>query len=98
MRLQRPIQRLEGVARVELQGVEPREVRVLVDPTRLAAYSVDVQQLRNLLVQSIAAGTVGSLADGRGLVAAAFPPERFEPRHPERWERLARVFGEITPR
>ncbi len=27
--LQRPIERLEGVARVELQGVQPREVRIL---------------------------------------------------------------------
>ena len=45
--LQRPIERIEGVARVELQGVQPREVRILVDPTRLAAYSVDVRQLRD---------------------------------------------------
>jgi hydrophobic/amphiphilic exporter-1 (mainly G- bacteria), HAE1 family len=40
--LKRPIERLDGVARVELQGVEPRELRVLVDPDRLAAYGVDV--------------------------------------------------------
>ncbi len=44
--LKRPIERLDGVARVELQGVEPRELRVLVDPDRLAAYGVDVQELR----------------------------------------------------
>ena len=44
--LQRPIERIEGVARVELQGVQPREVRILVDPTRLAAYSVNVVTLR----------------------------------------------------
>ncbi|MFO1408666.1 MAG: efflux RND transporter permease subunit [Steroidobacteraceae bacterium] len=50
--LQRPLQRIEGVARVELAGVQPREVRVLADPTRLAAYSVDVLDLRNLLERS----------------------------------------------
>jgi len=50
--LQRPMQRIEGVARVELQGVQPREVRVLVDPTRLATYSVDVRDLRAMLVKS----------------------------------------------
>ena len=50
--LQKPLQRIEGVARVELAGVQPREVRVLADPTRLAAYSVDVMELRNLLVRS----------------------------------------------
>jgi hydrophobic/amphiphilic exporter-1 (mainly G- bacteria), HAE1 family len=61
--LQRPIERLEGVARVELQGVQPREVRVLVDPTRLAAYSVDVQQLRNLLVASNFSVSAGEITE-----------------------------------
>ncbi len=59
--LQRPIERLEGVARVELQGVQPREVRILVDPNRLAAYGVDVQQLRTLLERgnfSVSAGEI----------------------------------------
>ena len=50
--LQKPLQRIPGVARVELAGVQPREVRVLADPTRLAAYSVDVMDLRNLLERS----------------------------------------------
>jgi HAE1 family hydrophobic/amphiphilic exporter-1 len=59
--LQRPMERIEGVARVELQGVEPREVRVLVDPTRLAAYSVDVRVLRQALAKanfSVSAGEI----------------------------------------
>jgi hydrophobic/amphiphilic exporter-1 (mainly G- bacteria), HAE1 family len=59
--LQRPMERIEGVARVELQGVEPREVRVLVDPTRLAAYSVDVRVLREALGKanfSVSAGEI----------------------------------------
>ena len=50
--LKRPIERLEGVARVELEGVEPNEVRVLVDPTRVAACGVDVLKLRELLEES----------------------------------------------
>ena len=61
--LQRPIERLEGVARVELQGVQPREVRVLVDPTRLAAYSVDVQALRELLVRSNFSVSAGEITE-----------------------------------
>ena len=52
----------------------------------------------NLLVQGISARTVGSLEDGRRLVALAHPPVRFEPRHPERWERAARVFRDIAAR
>jgi len=59
---------------------------------------VEATAIGNLLVQGITAGTIGSLADGRGMVAAAVPPERFEPRRSERWERLARVFREIAPR
>jgi len=61
--LKRPIERLDGVARVELQGVEPRELRVLVDPDRIAAYGVDVQELRALLVRSNFSVSAGQLTD-----------------------------------
>jgi len=57
--LKRPIERLDGVARVELEGVRPRELRVLVEPDRLAAYGVNVQDLRMLLERanfSVSAG------------------------------------------
>jgi HAE1 family hydrophobic/amphiphilic exporter-1 len=59
--LKQPIERLEGVARVDLQGVAPREVRILVDPTRMAAYAIDVQALRRLLESanfSVSAGEI----------------------------------------
>ena len=61
--LQRPIERIDGVARVELQGVEPREVRILVDPTRLAAYSVDVRKLRALLESSNFSVSAGEITE-----------------------------------
>jgi hydrophobic/amphiphilic exporter-1 (mainly G- bacteria), HAE1 family len=48
----KPIERIAGVARVELAGVEAREVRILVDPGRLAAHSVDIRQLVQLLEKS----------------------------------------------
>ncbi len=48
----KPIERIDGVARVELAGVEAREVRILIDPGRLAAHSVDVRQLVELLEKS----------------------------------------------
>ena len=48
----KPIERIDGVARVELAGVEAREVRILVDPGRLAAHAVDVRQLVTLLEKS----------------------------------------------
>jgi hydrophobic/amphiphilic exporter-1 (mainly G- bacteria), HAE1 family len=59
--LQRPLERIDGVARVELQGVQPREVRILVDPTRLATYSIDVRKLRQALASanfSVSAGEI----------------------------------------
>ena len=56
---------------------------------------VEATAIGNLLVQGIAAGTIGSLADGRGMVAEAFPPARFEPRDTERWEAPARLFGRL---
>jgi len=59
--LQRPMERIEGVARVELEGVRPREVRILVDPTRLATYNVDVRELRQALAKanfSVSAGEI----------------------------------------
>ncbi len=61
--LKRPIERLDGVARVELAGVEPREVRVLVDPTRLAAHAVDVRQLRVLLESSNFSVSAGEITE-----------------------------------
>ena len=61
--LKRPIERLEGVARVELEGVEPSEVRMLVDPTRVAAYGVDVLQLRKLLEASNFSVSAGEITE-----------------------------------
>jgi HAE1 family hydrophobic/amphiphilic exporter-1 len=61
--LQRPIQRIAGVARVELQGVQPREVRILVDPTRIAAYGIDVRKLRDLLEASNFSVSAGEITE-----------------------------------
>jgi len=61
--LKRPIERIEGVARVELQGVLPREVRILADPTRLAAYNVDVRKLRTLLEASNFSVSAGEITE-----------------------------------
>jgi HAE1 family hydrophobic/amphiphilic exporter-1 len=59
--LKRPLERLDGVARVEIEGVEPMELRILVDPVRVAAHGVDVRQLRQRLERanfSVSAGEV----------------------------------------
>ncbi len=59
--LKKPIERLDGVARVSLEGVEPLELRILVDPVRLAAHGVDIARLRDSLEGanfSVSAGEV----------------------------------------
>jgi rhamnulokinase len=57
---------------------------------------VEATAIGNLIVQAHAAGAIRSLAEGRQLVAGAFPPARFEPRNPDRWARAAAVFRDIT--
>ena len=61
--LKKPIERLDGVARVDLAGVEPREVRILVDAGRIAAHGVDVQQLVKVLERSNFSVSAGQLTD-----------------------------------
>jgi rhamnulokinase len=41
---------------------------------------VEATAIGNLLVQGMAAGTIASVEEGRRLVAASFPPARYEPR------------------
>ncbi|MFQ5982261.1 MAG: efflux RND transporter permease subunit, partial [Woeseiaceae bacterium] len=62
--LKRPIERLEGVSRVDLQGVDPREIRILLDSDRLAAHGVDIGELQQLLERSNFAVSAGRITDG----------------------------------
>jgi hypothetical protein len=48
--------------------------------------------------QAVAADTIGASEEERRLVAPANPPARFEPRHPDRWARAARVNADIAAR
>ncbi|MDJ0911898.1 MAG: efflux RND transporter permease subunit, partial [Woeseiaceae bacterium] len=62
--LKRRIERIDGVSRVQLQGVDPREIRILLRANALAAYNVDVAELRDLLVRSNFAVSAGRLTAG----------------------------------
>ena len=62
--LKRRIERLEGVSRVELHGVEPREIRILMKPDMLAAYGVDIAAVRDLLMSSNFAVSAGKITAG----------------------------------
>ncbi|MDJ0938557.1 MAG: efflux RND transporter permease subunit [Woeseiaceae bacterium] len=62
--LKRRLERLEGVSRVSLHGVDPREIRILMRADALAAYGVDIAELRDLLVSSNFAVSAGRLTAG----------------------------------
>jgi len=62
--LKRRLERIEGVSRVDLQGVDPREIRILLQPDRLAAHGVDIGSLRDLLVNSNFAVSAGKITAG----------------------------------
>lgn len=61
--LKRPLERLDGVARVQIAGVEPQEVRILIDSGRLAAHGVDVRDLVQLLQRSNFSVSAGQVTD-----------------------------------
>jgi len=65
--LTRRLERIEGVSRVDLQGVDPREIRILLKPDQLAAHGVDIASVRDLLMNSnfsVSAGKI-TAADQR---------------------------------
>ncbi|MEX2497048.1 MAG: efflux RND transporter permease subunit [Woeseia sp.] len=61
--LKRRIERVEGVSKVELQGVDPREIRILIDADRMSAHGVDTEQLMRLLERSNFAVSAGRITD-----------------------------------
>ena len=62
--LKRRLERIEGVSQVQLQGVDPREIRILLRPDRLASHGVDIAQLRDLLQSSNFAVSAGRITAG----------------------------------
>ncbi len=62
--LVRPIERLEGVARVELQGVEPREIRIELSADRIDALGINLEQLNQRLQQANFAASAGMISEG----------------------------------
>ena len=57
------LQRVEGVARVDISGMSQREVRVDLDPVRLRAYGVTPAEIATALREANADQPVGVLSD-----------------------------------
>jgi HAE1 family hydrophobic/amphiphilic exporter-1 len=62
--LKRRLERIEGVSQVQLQGVDPREIRILLRPDRLVSHGVDIASLRDLLQNSNFAVSAGRITAG----------------------------------
>jgi HAE1 family hydrophobic/amphiphilic exporter-1 len=60
----RRLERIEGVSQVALQGIDPREIRILLKPDRLAQHGVDIASLRDLLMRSNFAVSAGKITAG----------------------------------
>ena len=65
--VRRRLERIEGVAQVSLDGVEPRAVRILLHADRVAAHQIDLNDLSERLRRanfSTSAGTITDAAAG----------------------------------
>lgn len=58
------LEQLEGVAEVRVSGGRVKQVQVQIDPTRLQAYDLTIDQVRNRISASNADINAGSLLDG----------------------------------
>lgn len=63
-RIKRPLERIPGVAAVELSGVEPNEVRIDLLPERIAAHNIDLNQLSQRLSSANFSASGGLIHDG----------------------------------
>ena len=71
--LVRPLQRLPGIARVDFQGIEPREIRIELIADRVLAHGIDLMQLQNQLRQV-------NFSDSAGLIRDSDTRYRVNPR------------------
>jgi rhamnulokinase len=53
---------------------------------------VEATAIGNILMQMLALGQIGSLAEGRALVRKSFPLETYEPQETEAWAEASQRF------
>ncbi len=62
--LKRRIERLAGVSRVTLYGVEPKEIRIELSAQRVAAHGIDLRELGSTLAAANFAYSAGDIEEG----------------------------------
>ena len=63
-KVKRPLERIDGISKVDLYGVAPREVRIDLRADRVAAHKVDLVQLTSTLRASGSAIAAGRITEG----------------------------------
>ena len=63
-RLKRPLERVPGVARVDIQGVAPPEVEIELSSDRLTAHNIGLNELARLLRDANFSTSAGLIHDG----------------------------------
>lgn len=63
-KLKRPMERIEGVSKVDLYGVNRKEVRIELMADRVAAYRIDLNQMVGMLQRTNFSVTAGRITDG----------------------------------
>lgn len=61
--LQQRLERIAGVGQVELYGVEKKEIRIEVDPDRIASYNINLNELSSTLRQADFSISAGKISD-----------------------------------
>ncbi|HXT57358.1 MAG TPA: FGGY-family carbohydrate kinase, partial [Pirellulales bacterium] len=61
---------------------------------RVAAGPVEATAIGNCMLQALAGGAVGSIAEARELVRRSFPVEEYEPKNAAAWEE---AYGRFLP-
>ncbi len=65
----RRLERIDGVSRVTLYGVEPKEISIQLDVDRIMAHQVDINRLVETLMTSNFSLTAGRITEGRRRLA-----------------------------
>ena len=64
---------------------------------RVVAGPVEATAIGNLMMQAMAAGDVGSIAEAREIIRHSFPVEEYEPRNTAAWDdaygRFVKILG-----
>jgi rhamnulokinase len=94
----------------EATGAEPAEIHVVgggARNERLCRWTADAARMPvlagpeeatlvgNMLGQALATGELGSLAEGREVVRASFPPRVYEPSGSAGWDEAGERFAEL---